>query len=83
MHYDEYTETFGKRWAWHLKDTISVLGEHHEKALWYAAQIPEWADYRSRLLYLCRVCGELAGVKEWLLPEVDFHVDRDENSIPF
>jgi len=81
--YERYTEKFGKRWAWRLKETISVLGKNFDQALWFAAQVPEWADYRSRLLYLCRVCGELSGVKEWLLPEVSFNREEDENAIPF
>lgn len=81
--YEQYTEKFGKRWAWRLKETITVLSKNYEQALWYAAQVPEWADYRSRMLYLCRVCGELSGLKEWLLPEVEFQAERDENSIPF
>ena len=81
--YERYKEKFGKWWAWHLRGTISILGKNYEKALWYAAQVPEWADYRSRQLYLCRVCGELSGLKAWLLPEVEFQAERDENSIPF
>jgi hypothetical protein len=81
--YERYTEKFGKRWAWHLKETISTLGKNYEKAHWFAAQVPEWADYKSRMLYLCRVCGELSGLKEWLLPEVRFQAEADENSIPF
>jgi hypothetical protein len=81
--YERYKEKFGKRWAWHLRETISTLGKNYCQALWYAAQVPEWADYKSRLLYLCRVCGELSGLKAWLLPEVEFQAERDENSIPF
>lgn len=83
INYENLEEKFGKKWAWHLKESISALGENYEKALWFAAQVPEWADYRSRLLYLCRVCAELRGVKEWLLPEVQFEAERDENVIPF
>lgn len=81
--YEHLEEKFGKKWAWRLKESISVLGENYGKALWFAAQVPEWADYRSRLLFLCRVCAELRGVKEWLLPEVQFEAERDENAIPF
>ena len=83
IRYDEFAKKFGKKWAWRLKETISVLGKNFEKALWYAAQVPEWADYTSRMLYVCRVCGELSGLKAWLLPEVEFEAERDENSIPF
>jgi len=83
IHYDDFAAKFGKKWAWRLKDSITVFGKNYEKALWFAAQVPEWADYRSQLLYLCRVCGELSGVKEWLLPEVSFHREADENAIPF
>jgi len=83
INYENLEEKFGKKWAWHLKESISALGENYEKSLWYAAQVPEWADYRSRLLFLCRVCAELRGVKEWLLPEVQFEAERDENAIPF
>ena len=81
--YENLEEKFGKKWAWKLKESITVLGENYDKALWFAAQVPEWADYRSRLLYLCRVCADLRGVKEWLLPEIQFEAERDENSIPF
>ena len=81
--YEQYLPRFGKHWAWYFRDTISVLGEHFEQALWYACQVPEWADDKSRMRYLCRVCGELSGLKEWLLPEVHFKADRDENAIPF
>ena len=80
--YERFREKFGKKWAWRLKGTISVLGKNFEAALWYAAQVPNWADYKSRRLYLCRVCGELSGVKDWLLPEVKFQAGRDEKDIP-
>jgi hypothetical protein len=83
IHYDNFTEKFGKKWAWRLKETITVLGKNYEEALWFAAQVPEWADERSRLLYLGRVCGELSGLKEWLLPEICFNRKADENGDPF
>jgi hypothetical protein len=44
IHYDNYTEKFGKKWAWRLKETISVLGKNFEQALWFAAQVPEAPD---------------------------------------
>jgi hypothetical protein len=81
--YEQYAEKFSKKWAWRLKEKISVLGEHYEEALRYAALVPEWADYRSRLLYLARVSSQLAGVEERLLPEIEFERDRDENETPF
>ena len=83
VHYDDYPNKFGKRWAWRLREFISILGQHYEQALWFASQIPEWADYRSRQLYLCRVCAELSGVKEWLLPEVDFEPEPADENDPF
>jgi hypothetical protein len=83
IQYDDFKKKFGKKWAWRLRETITVLGRNFEQAIWYAAQVPTWADYKSRMLYLCRVCGELSGLKAWLLPEVEFEAERDENSIPF
>ena len=83
IHYDNFTEKFGKKWAWRLQETITVLGKNYEEALWFAAQVPAWADERSRLLYLGRVCGELSGLKEWLLPEICFNRKADENGDPF
>src|ERR1035437_7558552 len=47
IHYDNYTEKFGKKWAWGLKETISVLGKNFEQALWFAAQVPEAPDDRQ------------------------------------
>jgi hypothetical protein len=83
IEYEQAREKFGKKWAWRLRESICVLGRNYEKALAYAAKVPDWADYQSRLLFLARLCGELSGVKEWLLPEVCFDVEADENSIPF
>jgi hypothetical protein len=59
-----------------------LLGQNFETALWYAAQVPAWADHQSRVLYLGRVCGELSGLKEWLLPKVVFQARRDESGNP-
>ncbi len=81
--YEQYPKKFGKKWAWRLKETISVLGEHYEEALRYAALVPEWADYRSRLLYVSRVSCQLAGVEERFLPEIEFKPDLEENETPF
>lgn len=69
---EDYSERSGKKWAWHMKETITNLGRNFDKGLAYAVQVPEWADRRSRLRFLARVCGELAGVKESLLPAVSF-----------
>ena len=69
--YGEYRKKFGKRWAWRLKEAITALGKNYEQALWYAAQVPEWADPLSRQRYFCRVCGELMGIKAWLLPKIE------------
>jgi hypothetical protein len=81
--YEQFEEKFGKRWPWHLKETVTVLGKNYEEGLRYAALVPEWADYRSRLLYLARVSCQLAGVEKWLLPEIEYERDRDENETPF
>mgnify|MGYP001550124667 FL=1 len=46
----------------------------------WAAKVPEWADDRSRMLFLGKVAGTLAGVSSWLLPEQSFDLETDENT---
>ena len=81
--YEQYRRRFGKRWAWRLKETITILGKNYEQALWYAAQIPDRSDRRFRQRYFCRVCGELSGVKEWLLPKIEFPARPDKTPSRF
>jgi len=70
--YEDYKKNCGKRWAWRLRKTITTLGKHYETGLRYAAQVPEWADDKSRKAFLARLCVELAGTPVWLLPEIGF-----------
>ncbi len=70
--YEDYKKNCGKRWAWRLRKTITTLGKHYETALRYAAQVPEWADDKSRKAFLARLWLHLGGTAEWLLPEVGF-----------
>jgi len=70
--YEDYKKNCGKRWAWRLRKTITTLGKHYETGLRYAAQVPEWADDKSRQAFLARLWLHLGGTGEWLLPEVSF-----------
>ena len=80
MEYPEFAERFGKRWAWRWRETVTLLGDKFDEAMQWAAKVPEWADDRSRILFLGKVAGTLAGVPSWLLPEQSFDLEADENT---
>ena len=80
MEYPEFAERFGKRWAWRWRETVTLLGDKFDEAMQWAAKVPEWADDRSRMLFLGKVAGTLAGVPSWLLPEQSFDLEADENT---
>ncbi len=43
---------YGTKWQWHWRRVLRTLGEHYETAIFYCAQIPEWADLPSRMGFL-------------------------------
>jgi hypothetical protein len=69
-------QTLGRRW----RETVTLLGDQFDEAMPWAAKVPEWADDRSRMLFLGKVPGTLAGVPSWLLPEQSFDLETDENT---
>jgi hypothetical protein len=57
---------------------LEIIDWNFDRVLACPPQVSEWADHKSRLLFLTRVSSEWAGVTGWWLPKVSFGHETDE-----
>ena len=75
---DGLRKFFGKKFQYHMRKLIFILGHFYEKALSICAQVPEWADEASRRGFLVRLLNALQTETEF-----DLSFLNNEAECPF